>query len=91
MKDKLRIEIYKARIETECEVAEGYLGVIRRKPYTNDYEVVLSDTMEGLPAAVESGERYVLTREQLEEIVGGDVSLPLGRLVYQCRESVKSI
>lgn len=89
MREVARIEIYKVKIETECEVAEGYLGVIRRKPYTNDYEVVLSDTIEGLPAAVEADKRYVVTREQLEEMTGG--SLPLGRLVYQFRETVESV
>lgn len=89
MREAARIEIYKVKIETECEVAEGYLGVIRRKPYTNDYEVVLSDTIEGLPAAVEADKRYVVTREQLEEMAGG--SLPLGRLVYQFRETVESV
>lgn len=90
MKDKLRIEIYKVRIETEEETAEGYLGVVGQNSYMGNYEVVLSDTMEGLPAAVESGARYAVTREQLEEMIDGDVSLPLGRLVYQCRENVKS-
>lgn len=91
MKDELRINIYKCREGNKPGTVKGYLGIMGRELYTNGYEIVLSNTLEGLPAAVESEERYIVSQKELEELIDGSISAPLGRLVYRaCSECVVS-